>query len=184
MPEKWLQISRFENYEISDRGRVRNKVSRKILRPGSNKYQQVTLYKDGKRYPFSIHRLVLTAFKGQCPKGMEACHNNGDCNDNRLINLRWDSRSSNAKDRWNHASQDDYKKYAEYAAKLGIHEVERVFKLRRTGLTQCEIGNIVGCHRSTVSLILLGKTWQRRKTAKQDRSRHTAEAAAGQGRQG
>ena len=46
-----------------------------------------------------IHRLVLEAFVGPCPEGMEACHGEGGCLDNSLGNLRWDSRMNNLIDR-------------------------------------------------------------------------------------
>ena len=45
-----------------------------------------------------IHRLVLEAFVGPCPEGMETCHNNGVRTDNRLENLRWDTSSANNDD--------------------------------------------------------------------------------------
>lgn len=53
----------------------------------------------GSRYPHSyVHRLVLEAFVGPCPPGMEACHWNGIPGDNRLHNLRWDTPSANNAD--------------------------------------------------------------------------------------
>lgn len=45
-----------------------------------------------------VHQLVLEAFVGPRPEGMEGCHNNGDCTDNRLENLRWDTSSNNKLD--------------------------------------------------------------------------------------
>jgi len=53
----------------------------------------------------SVHRLVLLAFVGPCPEGMEACHENGDRTDNRLSNLRWDTRMANSDDRTRHGTQ-------------------------------------------------------------------------------
>jgi hypothetical protein len=47
--------------------------------------------------PQSVARceLVLTAFVGSRPSGLEGCHRNGDPTDNRLENLRWDTRTAN-----------------------------------------------------------------------------------------
>lgn len=35
---------------------------------------------------------------------MEGCHNNGNCTDDRLENLRWDTHSSNLLDRRQHGT--------------------------------------------------------------------------------
>ena len=42
---------------------------------------------------------VLEAFVGPCPPGLEACHGNDVADDNRLENLRWDTRTENQLDR-------------------------------------------------------------------------------------
>lgn len=46
-----------------------------------------------------MHRLVLLAFVGPCPDGMEACHANDIPTDNRLANLRWGTHADNMRDR-------------------------------------------------------------------------------------
>ena len=46
-----------------------------------------------------VHVLVLEAFVGPRPAGYDACHDNGNKRDNRLTNLRWDTRSNNVKQR-------------------------------------------------------------------------------------
>lgn len=48
-----------------------------------------------------IHKLVLEAFVGERPSGMQACHGNGDKTDNRLVNLRWDTVKANHRDKKN-----------------------------------------------------------------------------------
>lgn len=52
-----------------------------------------------------VHRAMLEAFVGPCPEGMECCHNNGNGLDNRLENLRWDTREENIADMKFHARQ-------------------------------------------------------------------------------
>lgn len=61
----------------------------------------VDLYTEtwGDRKRFSVGRLVLEAFVGPCPAGLQCCHANDDPWDNRLENLRWDTPKANAKDR-------------------------------------------------------------------------------------
>jgi hypothetical protein len=52
----------------------------------------------------SVHRLVLEAFIGLAPDGCECCHNNGNASDNRLSNLRWDTKTSNSADAFRHGT--------------------------------------------------------------------------------
>jgi hypothetical protein len=50
------------------------------------------------------HRLVLEAFVGPCPLGMECCHEDGDDENCYLKNLRWDTRASNTEDKHRHGT--------------------------------------------------------------------------------
>jgi hypothetical protein len=48
-----------------------------------------------------VHRLVLEAFIGPCPPGMEACHYPDPSRQNNHVgNLRWDTKQENAHDRY------------------------------------------------------------------------------------
>lgn len=116
MTEKWLPVVGFEGiYEVSDLGRVRSlrrKVwqprgagfwrtqESRILKPSvARGYLRVTLRDSGVVSSQAVHRLVLTAFVGPCPSGMEACHFDDDPTNNQLSNLRWDTPSANHRDR-------------------------------------------------------------------------------------
>lgn len=111
MIEEWKPIPGYEgSYEVSNQGRVRsleridsggNHRRGKILSPRKNPYRghlAVLLYKEDRRASQLVHRLVLEAFIGPCPEGMESCHWNDVSDDNRLVNLRWGTRSDNRKD--------------------------------------------------------------------------------------
>lgn len=50
---------------------------------------------ESKAKTYRVHRLVLLAFVGPCPEGMEASHLNGDSSDNRLKNLAWEPVKKN-----------------------------------------------------------------------------------------
>jgi hypothetical protein len=118
--ELWRPIPLWEGfYEVSDQGRVRSldrivktaagprRYLGKMLRPGTNRhgYPVVVLSRAGRRGKTAkVHRLVLEAFVGPCPDGMEGCHNNGDRADARLPNLRWDTPSANQYDRRLHGT--------------------------------------------------------------------------------
>ena len=113
-PEQWLPIPGYEGfYEVSNRGSVQS-VDRVIVRDNgriyrsqgrlvkqkttTGGYQTVCLSKHGNKRTERVHRLVLLAFVGPCPDGMQACHRNDIPTDNRLVNLRWDSDSANKHD--------------------------------------------------------------------------------------
>ena len=120
-PERWLPVVGYEGfYEVSDHGRVRS-VDRTVkfrdgrvfsytsqLRSQTPQvpygHMAVGLKRNGKRRTVRVHRLVLEAFVGPCPEGMEGCHNDGDASNNALSNLRWDTSSANKQDMIRHGT--------------------------------------------------------------------------------
>lgn len=115
--EIWKPVLGLEEfYEVSNLGNVRSLVRKGVTNYGereyggknvnpfiaSTGYLSVNLTKKKYRKQYLVHRLVLQAFYGDCPNGMEGCHQNGDRSDARLENLRWDTRSNNALDKRNH----------------------------------------------------------------------------------
>lgn len=118
--EKWKQVPGFDNYLVSDLGRVRSINARKGARCGVNggilsgwvqhvrpgySRQLMALRQNGRTHIKKVHRLVLEAFVGPCPAGMEACHLNGKALDNRLANLRWGTHVSNVLDSIAHGTK-------------------------------------------------------------------------------
>ena len=120
MTESWKPVVGFEHlYEVSDAGRVKRLARATEGREGVTMhfpetildaavtrlgYRRVRLSGNGKRATLFVHVLVLTAFVGPRPAGQEGCHGNGIRTDNRLVNLRWDTRSENQKDSVRHGS--------------------------------------------------------------------------------
>lgn len=124
--ERWLPVPGWEGYyEVSDHGRLRSvervvvrsdgrtrTVRSRILQPHSSTsgYKVATLTRHNRTTNTAVHRLVLEAFVGPCPEGMEGCHSNGVRDDNRLANLRWDSRKGNVADMLQHGTQNNQRK--------------------------------------------------------------------------
>jgi hypothetical protein len=115
--ENWKDLPGYEGiYQVSDLGRVRrirlDGVANEPLRPGAvhGGWRHVTLCRDGNHRCHQVSRLVLEAFIGPCPDGMEACHY-PDSNpaNNRLSNLRWDTHVANLADDVTKLSWDDVK---------------------------------------------------------------------------
>jgi len=96
----------FPGYYVTRDGRVRSDkrggrwLCTKIDKDG---YLCVCLYQGRKHY-FHVHTLVLLAFGFPRPYGMECCHNDGDPRNNRLENLRWDTRKGNYQDSIRHGT--------------------------------------------------------------------------------
>jgi len=72
----------------------------------SGGYAQVCLFNHTKKKTVGVHVLVLTAFVGPCPAGMETLHEDGVRANNQLSNLRWGTRSENAKDKIRHGTHN------------------------------------------------------------------------------
>jgi len=114
--EGWRQIPDWP-YEASDLGRVRRipwldddgclHIGGEVaLCPDKRKgkgYLYATLRDGERRRKAAVAVLVLEAWRGLRPgPGYEACHNNGVRTDNRLSELRWDTRDANVADMQRH----------------------------------------------------------------------------------
>jgi hypothetical protein len=108
--------------------------------------------------PVKVHRLVLTAFVGPCPIGMEGCHRDGDKANNRLSNLRWGTPKSNSEDRVRHGTQ--VRGERSHFSVLTEDDVEemRAWYLAG-GVRQIDLAERYGVKPETVYLVLSGKTW-------------------------
>ena len=102
MNEVWKSIKDYSDYEVSNLGRIKSfKFGKEIiLTPGKDScgYLYVGLCKNGKRYPKSIHRLVLEAFKLNEDLNKTECnHVDGNKENNYIENLEWCTHSENMK---------------------------------------------------------------------------------------
>jgi len=110
-PERWLPVIGYEGlYDVSDWGRIRS-LPRRTTRGGLMKliadgkgYWVVSLTREGKQRRFFVHRLVMEAFTGPLPEGMEIRHLDGDPGNNRLPNLRYGTHSENMQDTIRHGT--------------------------------------------------------------------------------
>jgi hypothetical protein len=87
-------IPGFPGYQVTSDGRVWSDVSGKFLKtsPDARGYFQVNLYREKRPTHILVHTLVLIAFVGPRPSGMECRHLNDNPQDNGLDNLRWGTR--------------------------------------------------------------------------------------------
>jgi len=93
--EIWKTIKRFEDYQISNLGRVKslknNKKKILALNPNEKGYYNVDLYVDNKRKTIRIHKLVAEYFlnhKGDGTMKLVIDHIDNDKSNNRVDNLQ------------------------------------------------------------------------------------------------
>lgn len=113
--ERWLPVVGFEgSYEVSDWGRVRGldrivrrrdghtqRIRGRVLMPcpDTHGYLQVNLLRSGKHTKRGVHVLVMAAFIGPRPPGMQIRHGPNGKLDNSLANLSYGTQSENQQDR-------------------------------------------------------------------------------------
>lgn len=98
MKEMWGAIEINDGrYEVSNRGRVRNRTTNRILTPHTEKngYLSVCLCFDGKCLTKHVHRLVALFFLENKEGLPQVNHINGRKDDNRSTNLEWCTAKQN-----------------------------------------------------------------------------------------
>ena len=129
--EVWKPVYGFKGYEVSNLGRVRS-LDRLIkygkthkphlhrgrvlkLVNGPSGYPTVHLgFKNPHKY---VHHLVMRAFAGKTPSGLEICHNDGNRKNNRFDNLRFDTHWSNNFDKERHRYEQAWLNHAKNSIK-------------------------------------------------------------------
>jgi hypothetical protein len=169
MTEGWLPVVGFEGiYEVSDHGRVRCIPARggraagyilklSLNRPGG--YLKTDMSGGGKRVTnVHVHKLVLTAFVGPCPAGMECRHLDSNPTNNHLSNLQWASHATNEADKVPRGTAPIGVKHGQ--AKLNDEKVREIRELCARGWSYQKIGCHVGVNKSTIHRVIVGKYWK------------------------
>jgi hypothetical protein len=124
-------------YEVTDQGDVWSLRRGHPLKPQlcyHDRYYQVSLHKEGRLKTYYVHTLVLEAFRGSRPDGHEACHGLGGSLDNRLENLRWDTRCENRLDTTRHGNNHNANKtHCKRGHELSGHNLVTQRRTRKDG---------------------------------------------------
>ena len=101
MEEEYKIIKGFENYEVSNFGRIRNYKTGRILKPKINKqgYYQVSLSSDGIPYTKYVHHLVGTMFIPNPENKKIIGHIDNNRLNNNINNLRYATSQENSMNR-------------------------------------------------------------------------------------
>lgn len=93
--EKWKTIDNFDNYEISNFGRLKNKKTKTILKGSvASGYRTYSLTNSEETKKHFAHRLVAEQFIPN-PENKEEVNHLGDKDDNRVCMLEWTTRCEN-----------------------------------------------------------------------------------------
>ena len=89
--EIWKNVNEYENYEISNQGKIRSKASGKILvqRLNNMGYYRVALWNCGKQKHHLVHRLLATHFINNPDNLKVVDHVDLNPKNNDLSNLRF-----------------------------------------------------------------------------------------------
>lgn len=176
--EVWKDVVGFEGaYQVSNMGRVKSlarvqcrgsgmrpyPLKERVLKPyddHNNGYRLVILTNRSRRL---VHRLVLEAFVGPCPEGMQCRHLDGNPGNNRLNNLAWGTPVENSEDRRTHGTAFNGPKGNTHPfARLDdrkVREIRRKYATGRYPLTQLR-DECDGIHVMTLSNAINRVTWK------------------------
>ena len=159
-----------EMYEVSDSGEVRSlprldsrgyKWRGKLISTHSQKpygHHSVILYHAGRGHKRWVHRLVLEAFKGIAPAGLQSCHRDGDSANNHARNLYWGTAIQNAADKRRHGTHLQGSQIV--GSKFTEADIRRVMELREEGCSYTQIRTMIGASIAHISNIINGKVWK------------------------
>lgn len=162
--QEWRWVPGYEgHYQVNADGQVRRWLRRHKrfgppLRGFVNYgYRLVNLSRNAQASQQRVHRLVMAAFVGPCPDGMNVCHNNGNRLDNRLANLRYDTPRANTLDQARHGTMRVGERH--HRAKLTAQEVRSIRREYADGVTQESLAQEYGVCQAHISSIVLRRSW-------------------------
>ena len=176
MAELWRALTGYEDsYEVSDLGRARSKDRIRIRRNGSpirikgrilksskdplSGYLRVNLRDGRSSLTRRVHSLVLEAFIGPRPPEKEACHFDGDKENNALSNLRYDTRGGNVLDAVRHGTA--HMGEAHHASKLTEASIRTIRKMYKRGrVTFKDIAELFGVSPHCIGHVVRRQTWK------------------------
>jgi hypothetical protein len=154
---EWRNIPGTVGYEVSDEGEVRS-----YYNPKTHKLTNVPRLKKLSRMRtgwkvcvkgkgcLNVGRLVLEAFVGPCPEGLECCHGEKGGFNNSFNNLSWNTMLKN--------QGPDKRRDGKTGALLTEEEVKTI-KEMLPNFTNTEIAEVFGVTHSYISGIRRGKSF-------------------------
>lgn len=120
-------------------------------------YKTTRIWKNNKAKNVWIHRLVLEAFVGPRPDGMECAHLDGNPANNRIENLKWCTKQENLGHRKTHGTLARGSKQG--SSVLTEDQVAAIKAMLKYGVPQVVIARAVSTTPSTINSINKEKSW-------------------------
>lgn len=171
--ESWLPIPSYEGfYSVSNIGNIRSEnrtifnsgiqktttLKGKLLKPApdAHGYLRVNLSKDGQVKTIFVHSLVMLTFVGGRPVGADICHCDGNPLNNRLENLRYDTRAANIVDSKIHKTFSEAEIHP--CAKLTNAQVIEIYNT--SGIPATELATRYNVNIGVIQGIWRGTSWK------------------------
>lgn len=156
--ELWRPVVGYEGlYEVSNLGRVKGRKG--FIKPkiGRNGYARTDLWKDGRRYRPSIHRLVAQTFLPNPETKPQVNHLDGNKLNNAVSNLEWCTAQENIL----HAVALHHK-YGQNVktSKLSENEVIAILVLLEKGVHGKWLADVFGVTNTQITNLRLNKQWR------------------------
>ena len=177
--ERWRRIKGYENYLISNQGRVFYPKSDRFVKLRKNTkdgYLYVDLCRNGDVKIFAVDRLVALAFIGTTKKKVSVIHNDADKTNNLVSNLKWNTQKENiryAMDIGLTKSKIDTKNGRSKLTRDRVLEIRRLHEIGE--YTQRALGKIFDVSERNISHIVNGKRWKHVFNEREDYERRMAE---------
>lgn len=170
MSEIWKPVVGYESrYDVSNLGRVRTAFEsphpnarpfagrlRKLYKSTLG-YIRVSLNRDGVKSHFSVHILVLQAFRGRRPAGHVSRHLDGSRNNSELSNLEWSTQSRNLADRIKHGTHNKGSRHPN--SKLTESDAVKIRLEAAHGKANTQIAREFGVTPANIGYVVNRKSW-------------------------
>lgn len=152
-------IPNFPNYSVDTNGIVFGTKDNVKIPSIYRGYFTVKICNEDGSFGKKVHRLVLETFVGPCPLGMEACHFDGNRQNNRLENLRWaTSKENNLTDKLRQGRLAYGEKMPN--AKLNEMKIRVARHLNTMGWSWQKIADFYGVSETPIYKAAKGATWK------------------------
>lgn len=171
MEYKSLDFLGYNGYRINNQGKVECCLKRGRIISNNWKeiigskhkrgYRQLFLSNGIKKQCFCVHKLVALAFIPNPNNYVYVLHNDGNCNNNCVTNLRWGTQKDNIQDAIKHGTfKQNFAEENNPKNKLTKLDVLEIKKLLLTNLPQTKIAKLFNIGESVISDIKHGKIWK------------------------